>query len=80
MICKKPNCKKELPITEYHFSNQLAVENGYCSWTCMVNHLGEEAWEKLRNYIKNADARIDKNVKAYQEWKKKMFANLNKKS
>lgn len=35
--CKKPLSRKAL-----HLSNNVAIENGYCSWMCMIGDLGEK--------------------------------------
>ncbi len=38
--CK--HCKKRLREDAYHFSNQIAIEKGYCSFACMSGDLGNE--------------------------------------
>lgn len=35
-------CEEPLPQLALHFSNQIAIEFGYCSWMCMNSDLGEE--------------------------------------
>lgn len=35
-------CQEPLPKLALHFSNQIAIEFGYCSWMCMNSDLGEE--------------------------------------
>jgi len=36
--CK--SCKKRLRERAYHFSNQIAIEKGYCSFACMQGKIG----------------------------------------
>lgn len=35
-------CKEPLPLKALHFSNEIAIAHGYCSWMCMVGDLGNE--------------------------------------
>jgi len=35
-------CGEPLPLKALHFSNELAIEHGYCSWMCMISDLGEK--------------------------------------
>jgi hypothetical protein len=47
--CK--HCKEPLPPFVLHFSNEAAVDRGYCSWFCMLSALGEEkALKALQKY------------------------------
>jgi len=40
-------CEEPLPRAALHFSNRIAIENGYCCWLCMRPHLGDERAYKL---------------------------------
>lgn len=35
-------CTEPLPIKAIHFSNLLAINNGYCSWMYMISDLGDK--------------------------------------
>ena len=35
-------CKEPLPTQALHFSNEVAIAHGYCSWMCMISKLGEK--------------------------------------
>jgi hypothetical protein len=35
-------CKEPLPPFALHFSNTVAIEEGYCSYFCLVSALGDE--------------------------------------
>jgi len=35
-------CKEPLPSKALHFSNEVAIAHGYCSWMCMISDLGEK--------------------------------------
>lgn len=52
--CK--SCKKRLRERAYHFSNQIAIEKGYCSFACMSGGLGnEEALVVLQMVLKRRE-------------------------
>lgn len=52
MNCK--NCGKPIRKRTFHWSNQVAVDNGYCWMMCMFKHLGaEKAWNLLSKGSKN---------------------------
>ena len=42
-------CGEKLPIKCLHFSNELAVKHGYCSWMCLSSDLGNEKALELLN-------------------------------
>ena len=35
-------CTEPLPLKALHFSNELAIEHGYCCWICLSMDLGHE--------------------------------------
>jgi len=35
-------CKEPLPSKALHFSNEVAIAHGYCSWMCMNADLGND--------------------------------------
>ena len=35
-------CTEPLPVKALHFSNELAIKHGYCSWICLSMDLGHE--------------------------------------
>lgn len=44
-------CKEPLPPFALHFSNTVAIEEGYCSYFCMLSALEEEkALKVLQKY------------------------------
>jgi len=52
-------CKEPVPKISIHFSNQVAIENHFCSWMCMLARLGQEkAYAILQEKTKeNQEAR-----------------------
>lgn len=42
-------CPRSIPDSAYHFSNIVAHKHGFCSWTCMITELGQEATLKALN-------------------------------
>lgn len=40
-------CEEPLPKLALHFSNQIAIEFGYCCWMCMNSDLGKEKAQAL---------------------------------
>jgi len=49
MNCK--NCKRKVPERALHFSNQVAIKEGYCWIGCMMADLGKEkALKGLQKY------------------------------
>jgi len=42
-------CKEPLPIKALQFSNLLAIEKGYCSWSCLSMDLGHNKALMLLN-------------------------------
>jgi len=40
-------CEELLPQLALHFSNQIAIECGYCCWMCMTAALGEEKAHRM---------------------------------
>ena len=35
-------CTEPIPVKALHFSNEIAIAHGYCSWMCMIGDLGEK--------------------------------------
>jgi hypothetical protein len=49
------HCKEPLPPYALHFSNETAIEIGYCCYFCMSSALGEEkALKALQKYQEKA--------------------------
>jgi len=47
--CK--HCSRAIPAGgALHFSNEVAIRNGYCSWMCFLAHDEKKAWKALQDY------------------------------
>lgn len=56
MNCKNKKCKEEISERKpLHFSNQIAQKLGYCSFTCLSEHLGNEKALKALQIAESAE-------------------------
>jgi hypothetical protein len=55
MNCKNKKCSKELASKQpLSFGNEIARQNDYCSWTCMLENLGGK---KAFRFLQNAESK-----------------------
>jgi len=52
MICKRKECNHKLPKKPCYFANELAVEEGYCSYICWITDKEDECRKAVLKYVK----------------------------